>query len=458
MTEHKQKKNYPHLVRNAVYRLFTGIKIDKEITDNFLRSIPLWIGSLIVGIVAVLYAQLFAAAERLGQSIFSQTSWLVFIVTPVCFIAAWLIVRYGAPFARGSGIPQVIASLEAEGAEHQKKVSRLVGAKIILVKIVSSVIIVFGGGAVGREGPTIQISGAIFRLVGRILPAHWPKYSERVMILTGSAAGLAAAFNTPLGGIVFAIEELSKSHFSSFRTSLLTAVIIAGLTAQMLLGPYLYLGYPQISGLIMPMVSLVILVAVLCGVSGAFFSRIILKIISLRKTMKTVRAEAMFTVGLALVLAAAAFFWSPKIMGSGKETMIALLFNSPGGHDQMLAPARFIGPILSFTSGAAAGIFAPSLSAGAAIGSFFSSFFVLTSGQTNILILAGMVGFLTAVTRSPFTSSILVLEMTDRHSLIFFLMLAGLISYASAWLVEKQSLYERLKEGYHQDLETGSGQ
>ena len=124
----------------------------------------------------------------------------------------------------------------------------------------------------------------------------------------------------------------------------------------------------------------------------------------------------------------------------------------------MLAPARFIGPILSFTSGAAAGIFAPSLSAGAAIGSFFSSFFVLTSGQTNILILAGMVGFLTAVTRSPFTSSILVLEMTDRHSLIFFLMLAGLISYASAWLVEKQSLYERLKEGYHQDLETGSGQ
>jgi H+/Cl- antiporter ClcA len=458
MTEHKQKKNYPQLVRSAIYRLFTGITIDKEITDNFLRAIPLWIASLVVGVVAVLYARIFAAAEHLGQRIFSHTSWMIFIITPVCFIAAWLIVRYGAPFARGSGIPQVIASLEAEGAEHQKTVTRLIGARIIFVKIVSSVIIVFGGGAVGREGPTIQISAAIYRLAGRLLPAHWPKYSERVMILTGSAAGLAAAFNTPLGGIVFAIEELSKSHFTSFRTSLLTAVIIAGLTAQMLFGPYLYLGYPQISGLIMPMVSLVFLVAVLCGVSGAFFSRIIIKVITLRKTMRTVSAEAMFTVGLALLLASTAFFWTPSIMGSGKETMIALLFHSPGENDPMLAPARFIGPILSFTSGAAAGIFAPSLSAGAAIGSFFSSLFVLTPGQTNILILAGMVGFLTAVTRSPFTSSILVLEMTDRHSLIFFLMLAGLVSYASAWLVEKQSLYERLKEGYHRELESDSGQ
>src|SRR5204862_7590635 len=94
-----------------------------------------------------------------------------------------------------------------------------------------------------REGPTIQISGSIFKKINDLLPAWYPKISKRNMIVTGAAAGLAAAFNTPLGGIVFAIEELTKTHFSFFKSALLTGVIIAGLTALHFLEPYLYLGY-----------------------------------------------------------------------------------------------------------------------------------------------------------------------------------------------------------------------
>lgn len=452
MVIQKEKKDYPRLVKSALRDFLRKIKIDKEVTDNLLRSVPLWIGSLIVGVIAVFYAQLFAFAEYLGKQIFSHSPWLVFILTPACFITAWLVVQMISPFARGSGIPQIIAALEITGSEHQKKISFLTGGRIIFAKIISSSIMVFGGGAVGREGPTIQIAGAVFRWVGRLLPAHWPKSSERVMILTGSAAGLAAAFNTPLGGIVFAIEELSKSHFGSFRTSLLTAVIIAGMTAQMLLGPYLYLGYPQVSGLIFSMTSLVFLVAVITGVAGGIFSRIIVNMLAVKKRIKNFRSQVLFITGLAAALATIAYFVTPSILGSGKETMISLLFHENERSDMFLSPARFIGPLLSFTSGAAGGVFAPALSAGAAIGSAFSSFFVLTPQQVNVLVLAGMVGFLTAVTRSPFTSSILVLEMTDRHSLIFFLMLAGLISYASAWLVDKHPLYEKLKEGYLEEL------
>jgi H+/Cl- antiporter ClcA len=452
MTEQKEKREYPRRIQSALAVFFRKIKIDKEVTDNLLRSIPLWLGSLIVGVIAVVYAQVFASAEHLGKQIFLHTPWLLFVLTPACFVAAWLVVQVFAPFARGSGIPQIIAAIEISGTDQQKKISFLVGIRIIAAKIISSLVMVFGGGAVGREGPTIHIAGAVFRWVGRLLPAHWPKSSERVMILTGSAAGLAAAFNTPLGGIVFAIEELSKSHFGSFRTSLLTAVIIAGMTAQMLLGPYLYLGYPQVSGLILSMTSLVVLVAVITGIAGGIFSRIIIFVITVRKRMKTFRSQAFFIAGLAVILAAAAYLATPSVLGSGKETMISLLFHGNEQYDPFLSPARFIGPLLSFTSGAAGGVFAPALSAGAAIGSAFSTFFVLTPQQVNVLVLTGMVGFLTAVTRSPFTSSILVLEMTDRHSLIFFLMLAGLISYASAWLVDKHSLYERLKERYLEEL------
>ena len=113
---------------------------------------------------------------------------------------------------------------------------------------------------------------------------------------------------------------------------------------------------------------------------------------------------------------------------------------------------RFIGQILSFTTGSAGGVFAPALSAGASVGSLFSSWFHLSDTDTNLLILCGMVGFLTGVTRPPFTSAILVLEMTDRHSVIFHLMLAGMVASLAAILVDKHSLYEHMKHQYMHEL------
>jgi H+/Cl- antiporter ClcA len=112
---------------------------------------------------------------------------------------------------------------------------------------------------------------------------------------------------------------------------------------------------------------------------------------------------------------------------------------------------RMVGPIICFNTGAAGGIFAPALAAGASIGAFLSGLFQFADSNANILILSGMVGFLTGVTRTPFTSAILVLEMTDRHSVIFHLMLAALVSNIAALLVDKHSFYEQLKKGYMED-------
>lgn len=438
--------------RALLVRWRRRLTVSDEVTDNLLRSIPLWIASLLVGVAAVLYARLFAAAEGTGLQLFEHRPWLVFLVTPLCFVIAWLIVRYGAPYARGSGIPQVIAALESSGTEHERNVPLLVGPRVIPVKVLSSVVMVLGGGAIGREGPTIQISAALFRLVGRFLPQRWPKYSERVMVLAGSAAGLAAAFNTPLGGIVFAIEELSKSHFTSFRTSLLTSVIIAGMTAQILLGPYLYLGFPAVDGATLPMVGLVLLVGAAGGTAGALFSKLVLAFLSFRERLAGLWRPMLVTAMLGTALGAVSYFVSPSALGSGKETMLTLLFGVPREEAGVTAAVRFAGPLLSFTSGAAAGVFAPSLSCGASLGALCSSLFSLDGPQANVLILAGMVAFLTAVTRSPFTSAILVLEMTDRHSLIAVLMLAGLISSAAAWMVDRRSLYARLTERYLAEL------
>ena len=112
---------------------------------------------------------------------------------------------------------------------------------------------------------------------------------------------------------------------------------------------------------------------------------------------------------------------------------------------------RIAGPVICFNTGAAGGVFAPALAAGASIGAFLSRLFQFIGSNANILILSGMVGFLTGITRTPFTSAILVLEMTDRHSVIFHLMLAALVSNIAALLVDKHSFYEQLKKGYMED-------
>jgi H+/Cl- antiporter ClcA len=225
---------------------FSKIQKNERIRHNILQAIPFWSASVIVGLVAVGYAQLFSLAESISLEVACRGGLEHFYHPAGCMvITAWWLVRRYAPGARGSGIPQVIAALELANEKEHDKVPKLLSIRIILVKIASSLLMIMGGAAIGREGPTIQISAAIFRKVNEMLPAWWPKVSRRNMILTGAAAGLAAAFNTPLGGIVFAVEELSKTHFTRFRTAIFTAVIIAGLAAQAISGPYLYLGYPQ---------------------------------------------------------------------------------------------------------------------------------------------------------------------------------------------------------------------
>jgi H+/Cl- antiporter ClcA len=269
------------------------------------------------------------------------------------------------------------------------------------------------------------------------------------MIMTGAAAGLAAAFNTPLGGIVFAVEELSKTHINYFKTALFTAVIIAGLTAQTLAGSYLYLGYPKTNDVSLMVMFPIILVAGTSGILASQLSVMMLKMSDWKKRkLKTDKANIIFLVLCALFIASIAYFINREILGSGKEIMERVLFTSDKHEEWYVPILRMLGPALSFTSGGAGGIFAPALSAGASIGSVISGAIHLTANETNVVILAGMVAFLTGITRAPFTSAIIVLEMTDRHSLIFHLMLAGMVSSIVSILVSRHSLYDVIKVNF----------
>src|SRR5580700_8158800 len=288
-------------IRYQAKRAFDTIRNEK-FKHNLLQAIPFWIASLFTGLVAVGYTRLFALAEKGTAFIVHWHFWLLFLITPACFLLAWWVVRRFAPFARGSGIPQVMAAIELAKPKHNDLVNQLLNLRIVVVKIISSLIMALGGGVIGREGPTIQVAGSIFRKVNEWLPRWWPKVSKRNMIMTGAAAGLAAAFNTPLGGIVFAVEELTRTHISYFKTALFTAVIIAGLTAQALLGPYLYLGYPDVGNLSGSIFFGVILVAIPAGLGGALMARIMWAVLQWKDKFKFNSQQLCYIVSCALII------------------------------------------------------------------------------------------------------------------------------------------------------------
>jgi len=443
-------------IKSQIKKAFNRIR-DEKIKKNLLQAVPFWFASLVTGIIAVIYSKLFLAAEHIAAWVFHFNSWLLFLLTPLCFVASWWVVKKFAPFARGSGIPQVMASIDLAGPKTSHLADKLLGFKIIVVKVISSLVMAAGGGAIGREGPTIQIAASVFRIVNERLPAWMPKIAKQNVLVAGAAAGLAAAFNTPLGGIVFAIEELTKTHFSFYKTAIFSSVIIAGLTAQGLLGSYLYIGFPDITNTTPYIIFGILLVSIVAGLSGSIMSKMMLGVMRWKSSLRTNRNHLIYAGVCGLFMAAAACLISFDIMGSGKELLVRYLFTGDKYAEWYTPLLRILGSLVSFTAGGSGGIFAPALGAGATIGSQIASWFQLGETNTNLLILAGMVGFLTGVTRSPFTSAILVLEMTDRHNVVFYLILAGLLAGMVSMLVDKHSFYHHLKKQYIDELKDWKG-
>lgn len=414
-------------------------------TYDSLKGLPFWIAAVTTGLMSVLYARLFRYAEHRFLDLHNYNPYYVFIATPLGFLVAWWLVYKFAPNAKGSGIPQVLASIELsqESCAQKRIIRHLVSLPITAIKILSSFITVICGGAVGREGPTIQISAYIFHSIGVRFNKIWDKQAQEVFFISGGAAGIAAAFNTPLGGVVYAIEELSKTSFHRFRTSLFAAVIIAGVTAQLLSGPYLFIGIPRISTDSGAVIPLSFLIGIITGLAGAFFGKLLYFVSQIREKIKSPVGLAALAVGLGLVVAALIVFVNPSSANSGKDLISEYMFNDQPS-SLSLVGVRFAAPILTYFSGSAGGVFSPALSAGASIGAFVADLF--SSPYRNTFIMLGMIGFLSGFTGAPFTAFVLVLEMTDRHSIILPMMLTALTAFMVSQLISKVPFYEKMKE------------
>jgi H+/Cl- antiporter ClcA len=439
---HRLQERVQKLLERWSPRLQTRLKEFLRNPTN-IQSVGLWAAALIAGLISVGYAMVFRVLDQLFHQVILQehAAWS-FLVTPLLFLAAWYLVRRFSPEAAGSGIPQIMAANEMEykGAT-AVHVDRLLSVRTAVVKVCSSLLCVLGGGAIGREGPTLQISSSVFHYFGKWVRRWVPDANAQTWVVAGAAAGLASAFNTPLGGIVYAIEELGIVHFHRVRTALLSAVIISGLVAQWLLGSYLYLGFPELQGLTFAFLPVALFTGLLAGYLGGVFGHLLFLLLELRQKYVDNKHLALITLFTGFGMAAL-FQFTPLAAGTGIELITGYLFHDIPANP-LLIVVRFFATMLSYLSGAAGGIFSPSLAVGATIGATMASWF--HTQHPHLMVMLGMIGFLTGVTRTPFTSFILVLEMTDRHAAIFPMMLVAVTAQWAAQFADDHSFYELVK-------------
>lgn len=411
-----------------------------------VRVVPFLVASFVAAITSILYTKIFFATEELSLNILRNTHWAIsLLVTLTTIFLSWYIPYRLAAHASGSGIPQMLIANELDPESDNRLIRSLIGIRVILVKILASIVCVLGGGAVGQEGPTLQITSGIFYRIGQKSTRWIEQASMRSFILAGGASGLAAAFNTPLGGIVYALEELSKDYFNNFKTYVLWSVMATGLMVQTVMGGYLYFGFPTIQSLGVQSYFWIVALAAITGILGAVLGKILYRITQERKKLTNLKKLILVNVICGVLFWISIYFWNDHGVGGGKTIITNLLFKEEWATSSDVL-VRFVGPILMSIAGVAGGLFAPTLAIGATVGSLFSE--LVWTHNHHLLILCGMIGFLTGFMKTPFTAFILIFEMTDRHSSLFPMMLSAAVAAGVSHMISHHSFYDLVKEDF----------
>lgn len=387
----------------------------------FRRRVAMVGGAISIGLIALLFAWLSNEANRAFLQFYARHRYWPLVLTPIGFAALVWITRRTAPDARGSGIPQVIAATaDPDGATRS-----LISVRTAVIKALVTFGSLLVGGSTGREGPTVQLAAAMMAVWHKALSVEL----RASMIIAGGAGGVAAAFNTPLAGVVFAIEELSRSFVARSSGTLITAIIFSGVVALGLQGNYLYFGQIKaLSEFHWTLIPVLVAASLLTGVAGGLFGWLMLNVprwmpaplVGMRRAHPVRFA---FLCGLAIAIIG--LVSGGTTFGSGYAEARGLL-ESHVALSPLYALLKFAALCVSYLSGIPGGIFAPSLAIGAGLGNVMAH---LTSVVPLPAIAAlCMVGYLAAVTQSPITSFVIVMEMIDGHQMVIPLMAVALLS------------------------------
>lgn len=399
--------------------------------------------ALLAGLIAIAFAIGAELAISTHAGVIHERPWLSLIIAPLGFAAlAWLS-RTLFPGTEGSGIPQAIAASMSDDGRVRRQ---LLSFRIAIAKVLLTLGGLLSGASIGREGPSVQVGASVMHLLaGR---RRRRIASSRDLIVAGSGAGIAAAFNTPLGGIMFAIEEMCRYRAFRANSTTLTAVIFAGLMSLAVLGNYTYFGRTPASlgwpDGIWPVIA--------CGVAGGLlgggFARLLIASarglpgrVGLLAASRPIAFAALCGLGTGII------GWASGgiTYGTGYAESKAALEGSAA------LPVAFtllkMAVIwLAFVARIPGGIFAPALAVGAGLGSDLA--LLLPGDPDPALLVLGMVAFLAAMTQTPITSFVIVMEMTANHQMLMPLMATAMVAHGVSRSVAPVPLYHALAHGW----------
>ncbi len=415
-------------------------RVARVLAGRWRRRLIFLLGGVGVGAAAVAFTKLADLAQLEFSRLLGHWPYACLLVTPAGFaLSIYLATRF-FPNSQGSGIPQAIAArqLADQASRH-----RLVSVKLAVGKVLLTVLGLLCGASIGREGPTVQVGASLMFAAGRMSPRRQPG-----LILAGASAGVAAAFNTPLAGIVFGIEEMGRSFEARTSGLAIAAVIAAGVTSLAFLGDYLYFGTTAVSLASVAGWLAVPACGILGGLLGGLFSRCLVLFARglpgrLGRWLKANPVAFALLCGLGVALCGLASGGS--IFGTGYAQARGLL-EGTGTVPAFFGFWKLAATVLSTISGVPGGIFSPSLSAGAGIGAGVGHFF--PGVPLDAMVLLGMVSYFTGVVQAPITAFVIVTEMTNDHAMVVPLMAAALIAHGVSRLVCKEGVYHALAAGY----------
>lgn len=397
-------------------------------------------------VISKLFQLIWGRLAKMAPLEFAFVSFLLIMLTS---IASGLLMTKVRPDAAGSGIPQLKAAYWKEMG--------VVSFRAVVVKFVGGVLALVGGASLGREGPTVFITGGTASTLAGLLGV--PYRRRRHAAASGAAAGLAAAFNTPLAAISFVLEEILGDLNSRLLGSVVLASVCGAFVVYALLGQQPSFVMPTVDVSSWNLYLVVPAVALVSSLAGVLFQRGALNLRIEMRQRRAIPAWLRPSIGALVtwVLGCTVFLLCRRlgVFGLGYEDLSDALQNGIGWKIAgLLAAAKMVATIASYGTGGCGGIFSPTLFIGAMCGFFIAGlakhWVALTPAEELVLAATGMSACFGAVVRAPFTSILMIFEMTHQFGMVPSLMLGTLISQAVARLAGHSNFYEEvlLQDGH----------
>lgn len=396
---------------------------------------------VVAGFLSIVYRLAIEEIDYIRAMLFNDTSLEGILINLLVILTMAVVVHIflkWEPLSGGSGIPQV-------QAENQGYVS-MNPIKVLTAKFLGGMAGSLGGLSLGREGPSIQIGAAAGKLLSKILKKD--ENETKHMISAGASAGLAAAFNAPLAGTMFTLEEMHKNFVPSLLVPSLIASVIADFISKNVFGVKpVFLFHVQKELDLFQYCHLIVL-AIFTGLLGVVFNMMLVGSLKLYDWMKIPDLVKRIIPFASMAVTGYIFY---MLLGGGHH-LLSSLEEYPVSLMMMIVlfVAKLILTCLSYGSGAQGGIFLPVLVLGGLLGSIYytvmSSAGILPVGYYSNFIIVGMVGYLTAVVRSPILSIILVAEMTGKTNYLLTVALVSILAYVTADMTKVPPIYESLLE------------